>query len=303
MNFNRLGAGGTSRHGGPAWLVVSLLAAVSACSSTSDKTDASLDALKPADVPRASLDSPPVQDAKAPDTTGDSPVNPGAPDATGSDAPLTPDSAAVSDAPLARDDGAQDTSVLSDARDSSLDLSAKDIVEPDAGTSQDTRTGNPDSASIEDVTAADALLDSDGADAKLDAVRITPVSDPGTPVNTTSKAGTGACQGKTVGSLIEEIHESYPTVLGGGPLYSPNVTDGSFTYVFVRSDGGFSFVFQYGSGDCPAGCIEHEYWYFQTDGDCVPQQVGHYRPSGVSCGTPLWGVPGLATPATLKVCP
>jgi hypothetical protein len=274
---------------------------VSACSSTSGKADAGLDASKPADVPRASPDSPPVQDARAPDT-GDSPVNPPGTDAAASDAPPTPD-AAVSDVPLARDDGAQDTRVLFDARDSSLDQSTKDAVEPDAGTSEDARTVGLDSSPIKDASAADALLVSDGADAKLDATRITPVSDPGNPVNTTSRAGTGVCEGKTVGSLIEEIHDSYPTVRGGGPLYTPNVSDGSFTYVFVRSDGGFSFVFQYGSGDCPAGCIEHEYWYFQTDGDCVPQQVGHYRPSGVSCGTPLWGVPSFGTPGTVKVCP
>jgi hypothetical protein len=28
---------------------------------------------------------------------------------------------------------------------------------------------------------------------------------------------------------------------------------------------------------CLVGCIDNEYWYFETRAQCVPEQVGHFR--------------------------
>ncbi len=35
---------------------------------------------------------------------------------------------------------------------------------------------------------------------------------------------------------------------------------------FIANDKTYSYVFDQGSGDCPAGCINHDYKGFQTDG-------------------------------------
>jgi hypothetical protein len=53
------------------------------------------------------------------------------------------------------------------------------------------------------------------------------------------------------------------------------------------------------AGDCPPGCIDREYWYFQTQGAaCRPEQVGDYSKvfeQAGNCfrltGAPLWEVP------------
>jgi hypothetical protein len=310
MNSHRLNAGGKAKHGRRAiavstdgrmlpvaWLVLGLLAEAAACSGTSNKKGTDRDAAARADVLLASPDSPPVrdggaQDTTAQDTTADSPVKEAATDGPGFDVRLTPDTAAP-----------QDARVIADAPGGSLDLPAKDIAEPDAEPPRDTDAASLDSSPTKDSAAADALLPSDGADARLDTARIVPVSDPGIPVYTT-RAGTGPCQGKTVDSLIDKIYASDATLPGMGLYRGLLGTDGSYIYAFVRSDGGFAFAFKYGSGDCPSGCIENEYWYFQTDADCVPRQVGHYRQQGSwACGTPLWGVPTNAITPTTKTCP
>jgi hypothetical protein len=69
-------------------------------------------------------------------------------------------------------------------------------------------------------------------------------------------------------------------------------------------DGGFSLVFRRGSGDCPSGCIDNEYWYFQTDSKCEPQQVGHYAEDNSEDGTcfdvqglPMWKTPKPMDPS------
>ena len=73
-------------------------------------------------------------------------------------------------------------------------------------------------------------------------------------------------------------------------------------------DGGFAVVLYRGGGDCPAGCTEHEYWYFGTDASCAPVQAGHYLPTdgysdGGGClqmdGAPMWATPPPPDPTTV----
>ena len=49
-----------------------------------------------------------------------------------------------------------------------------------------------------------------------------------------------------------------------GDPNNPPLWDGSRIHAFQSPDGGFSLVFLRGSGDCPSGCIERRYWYFET---------------------------------------
>ena len=70
---------------------------------------------------------------------------------------------------------------------------------------------------------------------------------------------------------------------------------------------GFALVRKVGSGDCPAGCINNEYFYYVTDENCQSQQVGHYLPASsvssegclVDVGEPLWGIPPARDPLLL----
>jgi len=288
-----------------AWLSLGLLAGAVACSGTSNERGTDRDGATRADVLLASPDSPSGREDGTQDTTADSPMDAAATDADGLDVRQTPDTAApIPDSLLATDNGAQDVRVIAEASGGSPDLVAKDIAEPEAEAPRDTEATGLDSLPTNDAAAADSLRPSDALDAKVDSAPITPVSDPGIPVYTTTRAGTGPCEGKTVGSLIDEINASGATLPVTGLYTGILATDGSYVYAFVRSDGGFSFVFKYGSGDCPSGCIDNEYWYFQTDGGCVPQQVGHYRQqSGWACGTPLWDVPANPLTPTTKTCP
>jgi len=288
-----------------AWLSVGLLAGVVACSGTSNERGTDRDGATRVDVLLANPDSPSGREDGTPNATADSPVDAAETDAAGFDARQTPDTAApIPDSLLAMDNGAQDAQVIAEVSDGSPDLVAKDIAEPEAEAPRDTEATGLDSLLTKDAIAADSLRPSDTLDAKVDSAPMNPVSDPGIPVYTTTRAGTGPCEGKAVGTLIDEINASGAT-LPVTRLYTGIVaTDGSYVYAFVRSDGGFSFAVKYGSGDCPSGCIENEYWYFQTDGGCVPQQVGHYRQqSGWACGTPLWNVPANPLTPTTKTCP
>jgi len=291
LNIRDVRLGERSQRGW-AWLVLGLLAQVAACSSTSS-SDGGRDAPKSTDVLPAHADAPLVKEGGTADRI--------VPDAAGIDVPLTSDTGSPSlDSPAAKGDGTQDAPVMGDASGGSSDL-VQERIQPDSKAPQDTAAGR-DSSLSEDARQADALRAADAPDARSDTLSIVPLSDPGTPVYTTSRAGSGACAGKTVASLIEEIQDAYPKARGGG-LYTPSTfTDGSFTYAFAPRDGGFAFVFQYGEGDCPAGCISHTYWYFQTDANCVPWQVGMYDPSR-SCGTAMWGVPTSYSTMPRKTCP
>jgi hypothetical protein len=127
---------------------------------------------------------------------------------------------------------------------------------------------------------------------------------PGTPVSQPALRGQGTCAGTTLGQVIADIYELMPaladiTVIEG---MDPNVGgDGNRIYAFLHDDG-FRLVFKRGSGDCPSGCIDNEYWYFATGAGCAPALVGHHlRASSGSCltveGTALWGRPPPVDPS------
>ena len=119
--------------------------------------------------------------------------------------------------------------------------------------------------------------------------------------------GTGACASSTLDDVLQAIARQWPALADITRLYSPNAAgDGSLIYAFAEPDG-FRIVVKRGSGYCPAGCIDNEYWYFDTTAGCQVIQRGHYARvfnSGDNCyqltDAPLWGLP----PATgAGVCP
>lgn len=70
----------------------------------------------------------------------------------------------------------------------------------------------------------------------------------------------------------------------------------------MRSDGRFALVFKRGLGDCPAGCTDNYYSYFDTDASCTPTQAGTCHPVwqqdciAYEGGQPMWGHPVPAAP-------
>jgi hypothetical protein len=164
-------------------------------------------------------------------------------------------------------------------------------------------------ATTADGSGAADVAPADGAESAADARApdVAP-SVPGAPVTQPGVGGLGACAGKTLGQVIAAVHQQMPaladiTVIEG---MDPNLGgDGNRIYAFAHDDG-FRLVFKRGSGDCPSGCIDNEYWYFATDERCVPAPVGHYLAtymSGGNClkveGTPLWGRPRAVDPAVV----
>lgn len=47
------------------------------------------------------------------------------------------------------------------------------------------------------------------------------------------------------------------------------IGDGNDVCVSIENDTKYNYIFDAGSGDCPAGCISHQYWGFSTGGDPV----------------------------------
>ena len=76
-------------------------------------------------------------------------------------------------------------------------------------------------------------------------------------------------------ALVQFGHRFHIDLLGQEYAMFPNVTsaepngfvgDGNDVCVSIANDKTYSYVFDQGSGDCPAGCINHDYKGFQTDG-------------------------------------
>lgn len=130
---------------------------------------------------------------------------------------------------------------------------------------------------------------------------------PGTPVYMLSQVGGGACQSVTLGQIIDGIHAEHPELADISTLYAPNPQgggDGSFIYAFQRPDGAFALVFKRGGGDCPAGCTENDYWYFETVAKCEVSAVGYTRRYFDGKCLPadqlaMWGIPSAAPPESI----
>jgi hypothetical protein len=156
-----------------------------------------------------------------------------------------------------------------------------------------------------DAGAPDAVPGVAGTNGAVDP-RTTPA--PGLYVTDGQVAGTGACAGTTLATLLDEIRVANPALAAVTTLYDPTqqgVGDGSFIYAYQRSDGGFAIVFKVGSGDCPSGCTDNDYSYFSTDAACVPVAVGHFHAAWGTgtCletdGTPMWNHPPAPDPLTV----
>lgn len=73
------------------------------------------------------------------------------------------------------------------------------------------------------------------------------------------------------------LAEQY-AVLPGARYAEPNYLDGDGPNVYARqTEGEITYLFRYAHGDCTAGCIYNEYWYFVFEGD-RPVFVGHWIP-------------------------
>jgi hypothetical protein len=127
---------------------------------------------------------------------------------------------------------------------------------------------------------------------------------PGIPVFNRDEPSNPECQLQSLDELIAQAQLLVPELKAVNTLYEPDPDrggDGSFIYAFQLDDGTFALAFQLGSGDCPSGCINHEYWYFVTSDACQPLQVGHYQPNSAACTpgeAPMWGIPGAPPPGT-----
>jgi hypothetical protein len=147
--------------------------------------------------------------------------------------------------------------------------------------------------------AGGAVLGTGGVDSggfDLDDV----VSDP-------NATGTTLCEDVTLGEVIAQVHAEHPNLADITMLYRPDLIGGGLLIFAVRHEYGFRLAFDRGSGDCPAGCINHEVVYFQTNSACEPVLVGHYARRGGAggcleiVGEKLWELPPGGDPE--PTCP
>jgi len=177
------------------------------------------------------------------------------------------------------------------------------------GATSATTTVPDGGGSAPDAGGAADVAPPPGPDAAADAqFPDVPPSVPGAPVTQPAVGGLGACAGKTLGQVIAAVHQQMPTLADITVIegMDPNLGgDGNRIYAFAHDDG-FRLIFKRGSGDCPSGCIDNEYWYFATDERCVPAPAGHYASAYTNpgnCfkveGAPLWGRPRPIDPAVV----
>ncbi len=133
---------------------------------------------------------------------------------------------------------------------------------------------------------------------------------PGPNLYDRSAAGRGDCSGKTLGDVIAAIQAANPGLADVNYILDPAMPPPPILITSqitaFELDDGFAIVMQKGRGDCESGCIDIEYWYFRTDANCTPQQIGHHKPhvSAASCnleGYPLWDTP-VPTPEYPPTC-
>lgn len=118
------------------------------------------------------------------------------------------------------------------------------------------------------------------------------------PLTDVNTLGQGPCAGTTLASVIAAVHTQHPELAEVTDLHDPNTSGESESIEAFTSTGGYRLVFYRGFGDCPSGCINREYFYFETDQSCAPNAAGDYHviyDSGQNCmrvvGEPLWDIP------------
>lgn len=123
------------------------------------------------------------------------------------------------------------------------------------------------------------------------------------PVRSPEAYGGGECSNTRLDQFIARAQEARPE-LRGIDLPPSGVFGGSATAsAYLEPDGRFQVVFRRGDGDCVAGCIDNEYWYFDSGPGCAPEQVGYYSSiddNAGNCfhesGMALWGEPHMRDP-------
>jgi hypothetical protein len=171
---------------------------------------------------------------------------------------------------------------------------------------------NLDGSMSVDAGDATATTETGGPNTPIDAADGGALpSDPNAPLDLDARlvdqttAGTGACSGSALGDVLNQIRSAHAHLADYTALVGPIWMDmPRLIFAFAWTEG-FRIVFKRGDGDCPAGCISNEYWYFGTDEACAPELVGHYSAvisgSAAQCyvvdGQPLWGFPLPRGPA------
>jgi len=128
---------------------------------------------------------------------------------------------------------------------------------------------------------------------------------PGVVKTQATDVGLGECAGVTLADAILQVRALRPDLADVTVLFTSDAfTDGSFIYAFQRADGGFALAFKRGSGDCLAGCIQNDYWYFETGAGCKVEQIGEAHPTHTGACVPAaqlprWGVPPEAQGITI----
>jgi hypothetical protein len=87
--------------------------------------------------------------------------------------------------------------------------------------------------------------------------------------------------------LIEDFYRQ--AFLPGIKYIQPNYRYGDSPQIYARKTGDkISYLFRNAWGDCPAGCIESEYWYFIADDGVKPVYMGYFAPRKASPEPEWW---------------
>ncbi|MFQ6069858.1 MAG: hypothetical protein ACE5LC_04950 [Candidatus Aminicenantales bacterium] len=79
------------------------------------------------------------------------------------------------------------------------------------------------------------------------------------------------------------------SVLPGVKYVEPNTFGGDFPNVYPRlTANGITYLFRNAWGDCPAGCIYSEFWYFFVLGWEKPKFIGYWAPHKKPSVPPWW---------------
>lgn len=158
------------------------------------------------------------------------------------------------------------------------------------------------------TSGAPGLPPATGGSNGLSATQNQEAMPPGRYIIDPSTPGENACAGTTLGAVLAAVRAAYPELADITTIYNPArqvLGDGSFVYPYQQTGGGFAVVLKRGLGDCPSGCTENFFYYFETDAACVVAQVGRYHASwgDGTClsveGIPRWSHPPPPNPAVV----
>lgn len=152
------------------------------------------------------------------------------------------------------------------------------------------------------ASGSDAGAGQSGENTALDCQSSQNQKEPGTPVSSLDVLGVGACSGQTLGAVLSRLRVEHPELTDVSVLYRRDATiDGNYVYAY-QTKSGFAFAFKRVFG-CLGDCLNRETFYFVTDSNCFPQQIGRYRTEYVtdsSCfliaGNALWNQPTALDP-------